>query len=331
MYEEKNIPWNPSPQRDFFNGLLANMQGKGVFNVNNSNDIVHQSFALFVLHKEKDELEKLETMLISNMICEYRFAYGLWGAFNGFANMPKTLTNELFLSNDVNYVSEVYKFIYLQVHGIELDGKLKKTEVRKQPIEAKPEVQVIVTKKEVADPTSIKSDNQEIKLKLKACNLKPEQLDSICEIYEKNHFVINEKFFSAIKKIRGIGGKAIEKIRKAIDDSVSQSDKNTKLVSPLLFDNMKPELGKEFYLDSSIWYYIEPIVPKDFQKKVKTEIDWIQRVHKENGYKRKTGDWISLTDHSNNSVIKHFENNAKNRIDSKLLEKIVSKLFEFYK
>lgn len=128
MYEDKNIPWNPSPQRDFFNGLLANMQGKGVFNVNNSKDIVHQSFALFVLHKEKDELEKLEAALIANTIYEYRFAFGLWGAINGFANMPKTFTNDLFLSIDVNYVSEAYKYIHKQVHSIELDGELIKVD-----------------------------------------------------------------------------------------------------------------------------------------------------------------------------------------------------------
>ena len=70
---------------------------------------------------------------------------------------------------------------------------------------------------------------------------------------------------------------------------------------------------------------------KDNRKKVKTEIDWIQKVHRENGYKRKTGEWISLTDHSNTSVIKHFENNSKNRLDSRLLERIVMKLNELYK
>ena len=53
-------------------------------------------------------------------------------------------------------------------------------------------------------------------------------------------------------------------------------------------------------------------------------------LYSQNGYKKKSGEWISLTDHSNNSVIKHFENNAKNRIDSKLLEKIVSKLNDLY-
>ena len=79
MYEEKNVTWNPSIQRDYFNELLSNMQGKGIFDVNKNKDVIHQSFALFVLHKDKDEIEKLEAALISNTICEFRFAFGLWG------------------------------------------------------------------------------------------------------------------------------------------------------------------------------------------------------------------------------------------------------------
>lgn len=327
--DELQEKWNGSQWQQYINGLLKNLNEHSAFEIKSINNLTLESFAAFCQKGESD-IDKLEDYLITNEIGDFRIAFSFWGIIFGFANMPKTLTSELFLVDDINYFTLIYKHVFRRLHGIELDGNLNKTEVRKQPIETKPEVPVIVTKEEVVNPTSIKSDNQDIKLKLKACNLKPKQLDNISEIYEKNHFVINEKFFSELKKIWGVGGKAIEKIRKTLDYRESQSDKNTELVSPSLFEYIKPELGKEFYSDPSIWYYIEPIVPKDFQKKVKTEIDWIQRVHKENGYKRKTGEWISLTDHSNNSVIKHFENNAKNRIDSKLLKKIVYKLFELY-
>lgn len=39
--------------------------------------------------------------------------------------MPKTLTNDLFLSNDLDYISSVYKYIFKQIHGIELKGKIE--------------------------------------------------------------------------------------------------------------------------------------------------------------------------------------------------------------
>jgi len=244
-------------------------------------------------------------------------------------NMPKTITNNFFLTDDLDYITNIYKHIFKQLHGIELDGSLKQYPIKKQPIEKIIDTTTTQTTKEAEQTIKTLSDNQEIRIKLKDCNLKPEQLDSISEIYEKNRFIINEKFFTAIKKIRGVGNKAIEKIKVALEHEKSEMSKSTQIETSL-FEAMKPELGKEFFNDSSIWFYIESLVPKNSQKKVKTEIDWIQKVHKDNGYKKKSGEWIPLSDHSNNSVIKHFENNAKNRIDSKLLEKIVEKLNELY-
>ena len=298
----------------------------------NTDNLTLKSFGAFC-QKGENDIDKLEDYLISNKIGDFRIAFALWGIVFGFANMPKTLTNELFLKEDINYITLVYKHIFKQLHGIELDGKFEKTEVRKQPIETKPEVPMNRTKKEGAKPTSLNSDNQDIKQKLSDCKLKPEQLESICEVYKKNHYSINEKFFSDIKKIKGIGDKKIEKIRLALNAEIPTEKIQPE--SPHLFkdEDMKPELGNEFYSDSSVWYYIEPLIPKADQKKVKTEIYWIQKVHKENGYKNKKGEWIPLTDHSNRSVIKHFENNVKkrNKIDSELLERIVSKLSELYK
>jgi hypothetical protein len=328
--DELQEKWNGSQWQQYINGLLKNLNEHSAFDIKSINNITLESFAAFCQKGESD-IDKLEDYLITNEIGDFRIAFSLWGIIFGFANMPKTLTNELFLINDFNYITLIYKHIYRQLHGIELYGKFEKTEVRERPIETKPEVPIIGTKKEDDKPTSINSDNQELKQKLSVCKLKPEQLDSISEIYQKNQFVINEKFFSTIRKIKGIGDKAIEKIRLALKYDEIPTEKIIQSESPSLFENMKPELGKDFYSDSTVWYYIEPLVPKDNRKKVKTEIDWIQKVHRENGYKKKTGEWISLTDHSNTSVIKHFENNAKNRLDSRMLERIVIKLNELYK
>ncbi len=322
--DELGEKWNGSPSQQYINGLLKNLNEYSAFDLKSINNPTLESFAAFCQKGESD-IDKLEDYLITNEIGDFRIAFSLWGIIFGFANMPKTLTNELFLKEDINYITPVYKHIFKQLHGIELDGKFEKTEVRKQPIETKPEVPMNRTNKEGAKPTSLNSDNQDIKQKLSDCKLKPEQLESICEVYKKNHYSINEKFFSDIKKIKGIGDKKIEKIRLALNAEIP-TEKITQSESLSLFK----DIGNEFYSDSSVWYYIEPLIPKDIQKKVKTEIDWIQKVHKEKGYSKK-GEWVPLTDHSNSSVIKHFENNAKNQIDSELLERIVSKLSELYK
>jgi hypothetical protein len=82
--------------------------------------------------------------------------------------------------------------------------------------------------------------------------------------------------------------------------------------------------------ENGIWLDLEELITSDKQKKVKTEIDWIQKVHRDNGYKKKSGEWVKLDDHSNQAVIKHFENNSKNRIDSNQMKQIVFKLKELY-
>ncbi len=329
MYEDKNIPWNPSPQRDFFNGLLANMQGKGVFNVNNSKDIVHQSFALFVLHKEKDELEKLEAALIANTIYEYRFAFGLWGAFNGFANMPKTFTNVLFLSDDVNYVSEVYKFIHLQVHGLNLSGVLEnKKEVATVTIASKINSSQIPPQVEINTPP-VDSSLQPIKF-YETIEEKFKSVKSDKSIYIKyiEDYGLTLKLLDAIKNDKrlrngkGAPNTVISFIEKVINPKKAKSSqaKLPKENSTLGFD-FPPE--KEFYLDENAWNYIESIIPTAQKKKIKVEIDWIQKVHKEGGYMKKDV-WCEIKDHSNKSVILHFENNSRKRIDPKLLSEICS-------
>jgi hypothetical protein len=328
--DELGEKWNGSQWQQYINGLLKNLNEYTAFDLKSINNTTLESFAAFCQKGESD-IDKLEDYLITNEISDFRIAFSLWGIIFGFANMPKTFTNELFLKEDINYITLVYKHIFKQLLGIELDGKFEKTEDREQPIETKPEVPINRTKKEEAKPTTINSDNQDIRERLKDCKLKLEQLDSICEVYKNNHYLINEKFFSDIGKIRGIGGKTIEKIKRALNYAEIHKEKITQSDLPFQSGDMKPELGKDFYSDSSVWYYIEPLVPEYWRKKVQDEIDWIQKAHQENGYKKKSGEWVELTDHSNSSVIQHFENNSKNRIDQKLLGKIVSKLSELYK
>lgn len=328
--EELQDKWEGSQWKQYINSLLKNLNEYSSFDIKSANNLTLESFAAFCQKGESD-IDKLEDYLITNEIGDFRIAFGLWGIIFGFANMPKTLTNELFLSEDIDYISEVYQFIFKQIHDIDLEGKVGKIHNERQSIEYVPPVETLQSSFQSPETTQIISDNQDIRMFLKECKLKPEQLESIQEIYQQNQFAVNEKFFVQIKKIKGVGKKAIEKIKASLDYSYIQPKKSfQKEEDPSLFEDIKPEIGSEFYKDSSIWYYIVPLIPKEEQKEVKKEIDWIQRVHKENGYRKKSGEWVPLEDHSNHIVIKHFENNAKNRIESHLLIKIVEKLRKLY-
>jgi hypothetical protein len=320
--------WEGSQSQIYINALLKNLNEFSAFDIKSINNIGLESFAAFC-QKGEDDIDKLEDYLISNEIGDFRIAFSLWGIVFGFANMPKTLTNHLFLCDDVEHLALAYKQIYKQIHGVDLEGDFQQKINELKSIKMSHDLPEGSKQKETNNETIKAFESQEIRSKLKGCKLKSEQIDSIYDLYEDNKSIIDEKFFISIKKVSGIGGKAIEKIKEAFG-YVDSSSLKSSIKNISLFEDVKPELGKMFYNDSNAWFFIEPLIPKSSQKKVKTEIDWIQNVHKDNGYRRQSGEWIPLNDHSNISVIKHLENNAKNRIDSILLEKIVAKLLAIY-
>jgi hypothetical protein len=111
--------WVESADRKYFTSLRENIAKSTLFELNATKNIVELSIAAFLL--KGDNLIDLHKYIVEqNGIGNLSYAYGLWGAASGFANMPKTLTNELFLSGDKDYISENYKYIFKQVHGIEL-------------------------------------------------------------------------------------------------------------------------------------------------------------------------------------------------------------------
>jgi hypothetical protein len=317
--------WDGSEFQMYINTLLKNLNEHSPFEIQSTDNLTLKSFAAFCQKGESD-IDRLEDYLISNGIGDFRIAFALWGIVFGFANMPKTLTNSLFLSDDLDYISEVYKYIFKQVHSIELEGMLENgvEEVPSKPnkpISGQPP-------KDTPEGTNVPADTEELQIrgKLKKEKIKESQIESIIEAWRNNHFLINEKLFTSILDIRGIGVKTLEKIRIYLhQQNIIQTEP-----APTLFqnDNIKPE--EEFYKDANVMSFLVSIVPRDNQKKVKTEIDWIQKVHRDGGYSKKSGERIELKDHSNSAVINHLQNNSKKKIEETLLAKIISELKSLY-
>ena len=64
--------------------------------------------------------EGLFRFMVSKGMCDYRYAFGLYGALNGFANLTRDFTDILFASENKQYTWNVYKEIHRQLTGIEL-------------------------------------------------------------------------------------------------------------------------------------------------------------------------------------------------------------------
>lgn len=323
--DELQEKWDGSQWQQYINGLLKNLNEYSAFDLKSIKNTTLESFAAFCQKGESD-IDKLEDYLIINEIGDFRISFSLWGIIFGFANMPKTLTNELFQSNDLEYITRIYKHIFKQLHSIELEGYLEKAEIKKQPDKPKPKEPQPIIPKEDNKPISLKTDNPDIRKKLEDCKLKPEQLDSISELYEKNHNIFNESFFISVNKIRGIGKKALEIIKEALAYE-PETSKITQTETSL-FDEMKPDIGKDFYSDSSVFYYIEMLIPKKIKKSFKTDLDWFQAEY----IKGTSSQYYAKALRDNPSVIDSFERYiAKKKYANQLeVETIVRKLRELY-
>lgn len=123
--------WEGSEEKIYINALLKNLNEYSAFDINSVTNPRLKSYAAF-FQKGDIEIEKLEDYLIANGIGDLKLAFALWGVIFGFAEMPKTLTKDLFDSTDINYKTTIYKSVYKSIHQIRLDGDLQKSELKEE-------------------------------------------------------------------------------------------------------------------------------------------------------------------------------------------------------
>lgn len=341
--EELRDTWNGSSWQNYINALLKNLNEYTAFDIKTVNNHTLESFAAFCQKGEYD-IDKLEDYLITNEISDFRIAFGLWGITFGFASIPKTLTNDLFLSDDRNYITAVYKHIFKELHNIELNGRIDSydNEMQADLSETLPKSVEISTLIENEVESSLKS--QDIIGKLNECKLNLSQLESILEMYERNRFVIDEKFFTDLKKIKGVGEATVKKIVKALNDDKKEEKRNN-YQDPLLLD-LKPSLDTEFYKDANAWSYIIDILPSDkkIRKQVKEDLDWFQVNYSDYYEDKKKGTskgCYSEKQKDNNSTIEQYRKFLENKQTSNQtwlkeiykevnINEVIKKLQSFY-
>jgi len=221
--------------------------------------------------------------------------------------MPKTLANDLFLSNDRTYKSDVYKYIFKQIHGIELEGEF----------ESKEEKEVVVIPSQLNGdmnnnkPEAIATDNNihnedpslELENKLRSLELKLVLLKDIKDKYEQHKYNISNLLFDDIGKIRGVGTKTLQKIKDALGH-VDEDLKSTQLQSepPLPLHQSTGLFLSDFDFLSSDNEFIVTVSHqnKDWKKDLKWFIESHKISHKD--YNKYWKD--KPTD--NESIIKQF-------------------------
>lgn len=120
--------WEGSEEKIYINALLKNLNEYTAFDINSIANQTLKSYAAF-FQKGDVEIEKLEDYLVANGIGDLRLAFALWGVIFGFADMPKTITKDLFDSLDNAYKVAIYKGVYKSIHQINLDGDLQNSKL----------------------------------------------------------------------------------------------------------------------------------------------------------------------------------------------------------
>jgi hypothetical protein len=340
--------WEGSQEQEYINSLLRNLNEKTQFDLNGANGIMLRSFAAFCKKGEKNNLDLFYDYLISNGIGDVRIAFALWGVVFGFAAMPKTVTNGFFRSSDVKYISDTYKHVYEQLFNLKLPETLILPSIG---ISQKPPVAANRAWIAFKDEILINWDGGEKYEGLVPDSLKQKpkrefKIQELCDSAESIEAFF-ELFYNNIKKKSTLNNamkKVSERVQKNIPwgnqmqfDDIEPNDTVEDIVTTK--DAPARNSIKHLYLDDTAFEKICSIIPDSKRDRIKEELDWIQKAHRDGGYKKRE-DWnpIPKEENTNKKVIDHFKNNCSNgidkgrlkEIDKRLLEEIVKKLKELY-
>lgn len=355
--------WDNSPARTYINSLLKNLNEYTEFDINSTDSDILKSFAAFCQKGESD-IDKLRDYLISNGIGDFRIAFALWGLVFGFAEMPKTLTNELFEDQDDHYLSECYKSIYKQLHAIELQGILDRTQKEEKPMGILQEIKEFgrkvveslsgksVEQIQEADSPIVQGQPEELKVMFESEAFKKLSLQA--QQYFKTECLkiytgkIDKVYIEALKKLEYPKSKT--NWQNAIK-FLSQKQKREKQKADitLLFPNEDARPSNQFfYLDKKTFDCLQAVLPNDKKvlKQFKIDLDWFQDNYQDTYFDEKRGQTEGIYRNNpkdNASVIENFErvlkgklNNPKapwlrdvyNKID---INMVINKLKELYR
>ena len=108
--------WKDSYIRTFLNQLRRHVRGEE-FNQPWENGILSSIAAVIT---KGDGWEPLLRFMQTKGLTDYRIAFSFYGVLNGFANLTRDFT-DIILNLDSNYVSEVYREFYGQLHGLTIE------------------------------------------------------------------------------------------------------------------------------------------------------------------------------------------------------------------
>lgn len=338
-YGEK---WSDSDIRTYLNAMLHYVAGEAF--TQPWDNVVLSSITAVIMKGE--DWEGLFRFMVSKGMRDYRYAFGLYGALNGFANLTRDFTDILFASGNKQYVRNVYKEIHRQLTGVELNEVMPEVnrplseDIRESKIvENEPVVntcntfEYIKRKFEDAKVTNIKG----YKLKELECAYREAkgELVAMVEILEDK-----KGWKNGCRRLLDEIGKSSNKVAKVTEKHQQQAPE------PYLNFQDEPSQHHDFYNDTLAYNHIYHLLenPEEL-KQVKNDLYWFQQNYKNEYWDSKKGQYekgrYADSPKDNESVIRHFEKYLKDKKKSDKywlqriyanidIDKIISELKKIY-
>ena len=109
--------WDSNPASAYVGALLNHFQENSAFDLFAIDNDVLSSFAAFC--QKGDNIDRLVEYLVQTGFCNYKLAYGIYGATRGFASLPKTFTSVL-INGDKDYYQSFAKNVWRMLNGVEI-------------------------------------------------------------------------------------------------------------------------------------------------------------------------------------------------------------------
>ena len=109
--------WDTNQASDYVGALLNHFQENSAFDLFAIDNDVLTSFAAFC--QKGDNIDRLAEYLVQTGFCNYKLAYGIYGATRGFASLPKTFTSVL-INGNKEYYSSFACNVWRMLNGVEI-------------------------------------------------------------------------------------------------------------------------------------------------------------------------------------------------------------------
>lgn len=109
--------WETDSSSAYIGALLNHFQENSAFDLFAIDNDVLTSFAAFC--QKGDNIDRLVEYLVQTGFCNYKLAYGIYGATKGFASLPKTFTSVL-INGNKDYYQSFASNVWRMLNGVEI-------------------------------------------------------------------------------------------------------------------------------------------------------------------------------------------------------------------